>query len=162
MDVGEIFLFVSEAVPAAAHDITRIRQCISYITPFLTSKDVVGGDSGYEGLEESELQKSNWKIKQHATPNKELTHDQQQKNHDIEAVRRKIEKKFGEVKGRFAILHNGYRHARVYLPHITRFCFAVQNLITKYHRDPELINTKYVGIIYSFPKKEKRFKKVKI
>jgi hypothetical protein len=91
------FRYVSEAKPAASHDIERMREVLPEIEANLDENDKIVLDKGYVGLEK-EVTKGIWLIKKKAHRDYPLKEEDIKFNQKIKKVRRGIEFGFGDSK----------------------------------------------------------------
>jgi hypothetical protein len=126
MDLSKIFQFVSPALPAARHDIERLRQVKEEIEQGIDARDVLVADKGYQGFEK-EAHVRTWYIKKKKPKNQGMSKEQVEFNAKIESVRWHIEFGFGFVKLIFDCLLLTWRHDRAWLTPVAHFCVAVHN-----------------------------------
>jgi hypothetical protein len=109
MDLLKIFQFVLPALPAARHDIERLRELKQEIEQGIDSRDVLVADKGYQSFER-EAQVGTWYIKKKKPKNQEMPREQVELNAKIENIRQHIEFGFGSVELIFDCLLLPWRH----------------------------------------------------
>jgi uncharacterized protein (UPF0335 family) len=120
----KIFQFVSPALPAARHDIERLRQVKEEIEQGIDARDVLVADKGYQGFEKK-AHVGTWYIKKKKHKNREMPKEQVELNAKIESFRRHTEFEFSSVKLIFDCLLLSWRHDRTWLTPVAHFCVAV-------------------------------------
>ncbi len=107
MSLDQQFVFVSNAVPYAPHDIERLRQHWPSISHIVNKKDVLALDTGYLSFDRDH-QDCQFAIKKRPTKNHPLSEEDERYNQLVEETRRFIELAFDKVKLRFRILKHKY------------------------------------------------------
>ncbi len=100
-DNHQIFTFISDCFPGSFHDMRCIQECIESLkfNTILTGDKVVA-DAGYQGLAEYLTCRT---IKKKPR-GRALTAEEEDVNHDLSAIRSKIERAFGNLLHKFKIL----------------------------------------------------------
>lgn|SRR5690606_6408292 len=96
---------------------------------------------------EKDINMGTWYIKTHKTPHVQRTEEMEARDEHLELYRRYIEQAFGDVKARFHILFQDFRHDRNYLGLMLRFCCAIHNLILDYFHKPDNFSSVWSGPI---------------
>lgn len=151
------FEFVSRAAPAAHHDFYRLKENLHEILPHIDKDEVIILDKGFEGIEH-EVHIGHWYAKKKAHKDHPLKPADVHWNDMLEEIRKLIELTFGEVKGRFKIVHTHYRHERNWIPAIWRFCCAIHNLMLQYKECPEDFSAEWNGPVPQLDRPAYHFK----
>jgi hypothetical protein len=96
---------------------------------------------------EKDATKATWYIKKHETPHLQLSDELKVLNEKIEIFRRYIEHTFGDIKARFRVVFEPFRHDRTYLDPIWHFCCAIHNLIVDYFHNEDSFEAHWKGPI---------------
>jgi len=151
MDLQKNFLFVSEAKPAAHHDIFRLREVMPLIAPNLSPNDVIVLDKGYTGINNDKFI-GTWIPKRRHKKDEVFTEEDKQMNSNIESVRRPVEDQIGEISRIFSMFQHKYRHERNWFTKIVRFAAAVANLVKQHQHDPAHFSTTWTGPLAEIPR----------
>jgi hypothetical protein len=144
IDLSKKFRFVAGPFPGSPHDITRIRELKEHIKNNTDARAGIALDSGFMGFER-EVSKGVWFVKKHSTAYFTLTAEDVLRNSKIEEVRRYIEFCFGDVKTRFRVVYEVFRHNRDWLFIFWRFCCVIHNIIIDYMHSPDTFSEAYAG-----------------
>jgi hypothetical protein len=83
-------------------------------------------DKGYQSFDR-EVSKGTWIAKKKKSHNSKLSKEKDDYNSKIESIRPCIEMRFGSIESTFECHLRPWKHDRVWLSHVARFCFAVMN-----------------------------------
>jgi hypothetical protein len=160
IDLSNIFQFLSPAVPAATHDIERMRQFQEEFEKGLDRKDVVVADKGFQGFEK-EANVGTWRTKKRKPKNQVMPEEQKEMNRKIEDIRRHIEFAFGTTKLAFDCLLRPWRHDRSWLSSVAQFCCALHNVKLRAERNGDNYEIEWKHPIPQIPSPKKKKNMVK-
>jgi hypothetical protein len=160
MDLSNIFQFLSPAVPAAIHDIERMRQFQEDFEKGVDPRDVIVADKDFQGFEK-EASVGTWRTKKRKPKNQAMSEEQKEENRKIEDIRRHIEFAFGTTKLAFDCLLRPWRHDHSWLTPVAQFCCAFHNVKLRAERNGENYEIEWKHPIPPIPSQKKKKDMVK-
>jgi hypothetical protein len=147
MRLDKKFAFVSNAEPAAKHDLERLQEVQQHILQNLGQNEGIVLDKGFVGFVPVEP-RGQWLIMHKRPKHGELSVDEKKRNKEISLVRKPIEKELGDINSRFEIFAVKYRHNREWFTTLLRFGVAVHNLIVDFFANPRRFCQEWNGPVY--------------
>jgi hypothetical protein len=162
MDLSNIFQFLSPAVPAATHDIERMRQFQEDFETEIDPRDVTVADKGFQGFEK-EANVGTWRTKKRKPKNQAMSEEQKEENRKIEEIRRHIKLTFGTTKLAFDCLLRPWRHDRSWLTPVIQFFCALHNEKLRVERNGNNYEIEWKHPILQYQaQKEKKYGKISL